>query len=140
MNVVNDTELEKMQNMQAIMDNDVRRAVQFIRTHQQKDNIIDMYRRGPPEDTGFMWLQDGWFTPKQQQGFQVMKLWILAHDYDSSAYAYMHRAIQHALNPTATDCAEVQVPEACYIYANQAFTESVHGESNIVSNTRARRL
>ena len=92
-NVVKDVE-DPTPNMQAMMDRDVALAVEFIRGNDDQDNIIAMYKRGPPEDTGFMWLPNDWFTSEQQQGFQVMKNWILDHDYDSSAYGWMHRAIQ----------------------------------------------
>ena len=88
-------------------------ALEFIRTHPLKDQIIEMYKRGPPEDTGFMWLREGWFTKEQQQGFQVMRAWVLDHGYDSSAYGFMHRAIQHALvrgQETNADAEPKQAP------------------------------
>ena len=72
-------------------------ALEFIRTHPLKDQIMDMYKRGPPKETGFMWLRAGWFTKEQEQGLQAMRAWILGHGYDSSAYGFMHRAIQHAV-------------------------------------------
>ena len=98
-NVVKDIE-DPTQTMQALLDKDVLLAVEFIRTHDDHSKIVAMYKRGPPEDTGFMWLPNDWFTPDQQQGFQVMKKWILDHDYDSSAYAWMHRAIQQKVRAT----------------------------------------
>ena len=83
-----------VQTIQDIMDRDVALAIEFICEDKDQDKIVAMYKRGPPEDTGFMWLPDDWFTPDQQQGFLKMRQWILEHDYDSSAYGCMHRAIQ----------------------------------------------
>ena len=77
---------------------DVVPALKFIERHPLRAQIIEMYKRGPPADTGFMWLRDGWFTKEQQQGFQVMRAWVLDHGYDSWEYGLMHRAIQHALS------------------------------------------
>ena len=87
-----------VQTIQDIMDRDVALAVEFICEDKDQDNIVAMYKRGPPEDTGFMWVPNDWFTPEQQQGFLKMRQWILEHDYDSSAYGCMHRAIQQKVS------------------------------------------
>jgi len=72
-------------------ERDCKKALTFIEEHELRDKIISMYIKGPPKDTGFSWWQND--TPE----FRVMHGFILDMDYDSSAYACMHRKIQAAI-------------------------------------------
>lgn len=72
-------------------EGDCKKALKFIEEHELRDKIITMYIHGPPEDKGFSWWQND--TPE----FSAMHGFILAMDYDSSAYAVMHRKIQESI-------------------------------------------
>ena len=72
-------------------DSDCKKALTFIEEHELRDKIISMYIKGPPEDKGFSWWQND--TPE----YIAMHGFILAMDYDSSAYAVMHRKIQESI-------------------------------------------
>ena len=57
---------------------------------ENKEEIIAMYLRGPPEDTGFLW----WDDPCAKQVGNI----ILSKGYESSAYGMMHRSVQKIIH------------------------------------------
>ena len=89
---VDDVDIEAPMEQQA--KKDLNDAIAFIRTHPKSQDIVSMYKKGPPPDTGFMWCPHDWFSPAQQEGLKIMRVWVLGRDWDSSAYGYMQRMIQ----------------------------------------------
>jgi hypothetical protein len=72
-------------------EKDVSEALQFIKNHALRDKIVSMYTTGPPKDEGFVWWKND--TPE----FKAVEDFVLDMGYDSSAYVFMHRSIQHAV-------------------------------------------
>lgn len=76
----------------------IENALEFIYSHNLKDNIIANYLRGPPEDRGFMfynWETDNLLSDNDKAAFTVMQAYILDGGYDSgSSFGCMQRAIQ----------------------------------------------
>ena len=83
------------------MDFNTEKALSFIDAHEQRAQIIAMYNTGPPVAKGFMWCSAADFPAPQGQAFDLMKVFVLDAGYDSSGYAFMHRAIQKALKDRA---------------------------------------
>lgn len=73
-------------------DVDVQRVIHWILKHEEKNDIISVYKKGPPKDQGFMWWQDPIVEMVGQK--------ILQMGYDSSAYALMQRKVQHKILST----------------------------------------
>jgi len=69
-------------------EGDCNKALTFIKNHALRDKIVSMYTTGPPENQGFAWWKND--TPE----YKAMENFVLAMDYDSSAYACMQRRIQ----------------------------------------------
>ena len=69
-------------------EKDTEEILSRIENHPEKDEFIQIYIKGPPEDEGFMWWSD------YPDVFNIVKNWVLDAGYDSSAYSIMHRKIQ----------------------------------------------
>jgi hypothetical protein len=88
-------------------ESDCNKAVAFITNHELRNKIVSMYIGGPPKDKGFMWWEN------DSEEFKAMDKFILAMDYDGSAYACMHRRIQAAICDMYNHCTrEETVPAA----------------------------
>jgi len=78
-------------------------AIDFITSHDDHENIVSMYKKGPPAEWGFMWYptdwgdsnSSEWFTLDQHDALKTMKTWVVAKGWDSSGYAFMQRRIQN---------------------------------------------
>tara|TARA_B100000902_G_scaffold399724_1_gene472090 strand:- start:3064 stop:3318 length:255 start_codon:yes stop_codon:yes gene_type:complete len=75
--------IHDQQNLQTVVD--------YIKNHDDHDAIQQWYIVGPPETTGFMW------APMDTQYKKDLRKVILDMGYDSSAYAWFHRAIQQII-------------------------------------------
>ena len=70
-----------------------------IDNYQNKENIISMFLKGPPEDLGFMWCEktggpDCHWTEKEAEGLKYVGNLVLDKNWDSSGYGFMMRFIQ----------------------------------------------
>lgn len=70
-----------------------------IDNHQNKEDIISMFLKGPPEDLGFMWCEktggpDCHWTEKEAEGLKYVGNLVLDKGWDSSGYGFMMRFIQ----------------------------------------------
>lgn len=70
------------------MENDVVEVMNRIDSHELKDEIVQWYLEGPPDNLGFMWCR--YDTPAKK----YMQQLVGSMGYDSSAYGVMHRNIQ----------------------------------------------
>ena len=59
-----------------------------IEKHPEKNEFIQLYLKGPPDNEGFTW----WNEPPEV--FTIVRGWVLDAGYDSSGYGIMHRMIQ----------------------------------------------
>lgn len=66
--------------------------MEIIEKHELKNEIIEWYKIGPPANRGFMWAK--YDTPAKK----YMQDLVLDMGYDSSGFAWMHRAIQTRVN------------------------------------------
>ena len=69
-------------------EKDLNEILSKIENHPEKNEFIELYIKGPPDDEGFMW----WHNPPEV--FTITKQWVLDAGYDSSGYGIMHRMIQ----------------------------------------------
>jgi len=69
-------------------EKDLNKIMQCIEKHRLKDEIVQFYKLGPPTNRGFLWCS--YDTPAKK----YMQNLVLDMGYDSSAFAWMQRAIQ----------------------------------------------
>ena len=69
------------------VEKDTKALLQFIENHALKTEIVDMFRKGPPADTGWMWYSE---TP----AFKAIEQEVVRLNYDSSGFAMMMRRIE----------------------------------------------
>tara|TARA_B100001094_G_scaffold107267_1_gene103322 strand:+ start:104 stop:361 length:258 start_codon:yes stop_codon:yes gene_type:complete len=74
--------------MELNTEKDLEQILSKIENHPEKNEFIELYIKGPPDDEGFMW----WNNPPEF--FNITKQWVLEAGYDSSGYGMMHRLIQ----------------------------------------------
>ena len=74
------------------IEKDTKTILQFIENHTLKDEIINMFRNGPPADTGWMWY------PHKTLAFLAIEQEVMRLDYDSSGFGMMMRRIEYELN------------------------------------------
>ena len=91
-------------NYQSKKTKDTKDILEFIYSNDNKKDIISMYLKGPPEDTGFMWARNAkdYWTEGELKALGIMekKLWGLG--WDSSGYGLMQRIIEHKVNELET--------------------------------------
>jgi hypothetical protein len=67
---------------------DCKTILEKIENHPEKNEFIELYIKGPPNNEGFMWWRD------PPEIFTIVKEWVLNIGYESSSYGIMHRMIQ----------------------------------------------
>ena len=72
-------------------EKDLTTIMEIIEKHQLKAEIVEFYKVGPGEN-GFMWCK--YNTPAKKYMHDL----VLDMGYDSSGFAWMHRAIQARVN------------------------------------------
>lgn len=77
-----------MTHHQEKVASDLADALTYINNHESKDDIIAWYKKGPPDNMGFM------FYACKKSHEKDMETWVLKRGYDSSGYAMFHRFIQ----------------------------------------------
>ena len=84
--------------MQAKADKDIITIVNTINNHENKQGIISMFIKGPPEDEGFMWCEEGgpgcWWNKEEADGLKFVSDLVLDLGWDSSGYGFMMRFVQ----------------------------------------------
>lgn len=71
---------------------DLADALEYIDNHTSKNDIIEWYKKGPPDNLGFI------FYKCEKSYEKDMQNWVLNRGYDSSGYAMFHRFIQCEIN------------------------------------------
>ncbi len=71
----------------------------FIINHDKKDDITNMFVKGPPQNKGFMWCgkeggKDHWWSEREAAGLSIINEQVLGLGWDSSGYGIMMRMIQ----------------------------------------------
>mgnify|MGYP001233154847 CR=1 FL=1 len=88
-------------NFENKLRTDTTYVLDFIKKHPMKEHIISMYRKGPPEGKGFMWVSedgsDSLWTPKECEALKIMKRLILCLEWESSGYGFFQRNIQRCI-------------------------------------------
>lgn len=72
-------------------EQDTQTALKFIAEHQLRKEIIAMFKEGPPENRGWMFLSN------ESAAFRAIENKVLDLGYDSSGYAIMMRRIEAAI-------------------------------------------
>lgn len=85
--------------MDSQFNNDLINCMKVISNHAQRDNILNMFIKGPPENEGFMWCSkegghDKWWTIGEAEGLQFISSYVLDLGYDSSMYGIFMRNLQ----------------------------------------------
>ena len=78
----------KRRTMELNLKKDCETILSKIENHPEKNEFIELYIEGPPDDEGFTWWRD------PPEVFNITKQWVLDAGYDSSGYGMMHRVIQ----------------------------------------------
>lgn len=70
-----------------------------IYLHSNKDSIISMFVKGPPENKGFMWCgcEGGpgkYWTSEEAHGLKYVSNLVLDRGWDSSGFGFMMRVVQ----------------------------------------------
>ena len=81
---------------------DLNLCINVINNHQQKDNIVDMFIKGPPNNTGFMWCSseggpNEWWTNGEANGLKFIRKHVLDLGYDSGMYGIFMRQLQYKI-------------------------------------------
>ena len=91
--------INKMNNMQNKMEIDCQEIIKFINNHENKQGIVSMFMKGPPEKQGFMWCStkggvNEYWNQEEGEGLKTVKKIVLNKGWESSGYAIMMRKIQ----------------------------------------------
>jgi hypothetical protein len=69
----------------------------FIYGHERKNDIIDMFLKGPDPESGFMWTGDEWWSQNETEAVEIIGNKVLDLGWDSSGYGYMMRLIEYTI-------------------------------------------
>lgn len=88
--------------MQAKADKDLITIVDTINNHENKQGIISMFIKGPPEDEGFIWCEkEGgpgcWWNKEEADGLKFVGDLVLYLGWDSSGYGFMMRFVEREI-------------------------------------------
>ncbi len=70
-----------------------------IMNHPDRNNMIQVLTKGPPKELGYMWgLQEPkYWTCAEKKAIEVLHVWVLRKDWESSGYAIMFRSLEHEI-------------------------------------------
>ena len=76
--------------------NDYNKLLSEIENHTSKNDIISMFKKGPPANKGFMWsLNDTtYWTESELKALKLVSTMILNLQWESSGLALMLRKLQ----------------------------------------------
>tara|TARA_B110000263_G_scaffold196373_1_gene174931 strand:- start:86 stop:382 length:297 start_codon:yes stop_codon:yes gene_type:complete len=66
----------------------------FIYNHENKDDFVSMFLKGPDPEKGFMWTGKDWWTEEEAIAVKLIGNKVLDYDWDSSGYGMMMRMVQ----------------------------------------------
>mgnify|MGYP001319791026 CR=1 FL=1 len=84
--------------MEVIANQHLEIITNFIYTHEKKDDIIKMFRKGPDPQRGFMWSGDEWWSKEERIALKIIGNKVLDLGWDSSGYGYMMRLVEFEIN------------------------------------------
>ena len=91
-------------SIEAKLEKDLKSITEIIMKSPQKDNVIKMFKKGPPKNEGFMWCskeggQGYYWSEEEAAALKMVSNLVFKYQWDSSGYAFMMRAIQcHFIN------------------------------------------
>lgn len=87
-------------------EKDTQTALKFIADHPLREEIIALFKAGPPENRGWMFLSN------ESPAFRAIENKVLDLGYDSSGYAIMMRRIEAAIKTHGSTPWNDQLPPA----------------------------
>lgn len=91
-------EPQKKFSIENKFNKDLETILKIINSSPNKDNIIKMFKIGPPKDTGFMWCTEkDWTKIEHGKAFRNVESMVLIRGWDSSGFSMMMRAIQSSV-------------------------------------------
>ena len=100
--IININHINKMDNLNnphiALIE-----FIKFINNHEKKNDIVEMFNKDPPEDTGFLWWDgirkadngvDSYWNVNEINALKIIRKAVLDAGWDSSGYGFMMRLIQ----------------------------------------------
>ena len=86
-------------------EQDAQDILKFIETHPNKNGIISMFLKKPPNNQGFMWCgnkggQGYHWTDAEADGLKTISNMVLHKGWDSSGYGFMMRFLQYKIQRT----------------------------------------
>lgn len=85
-------------------EQDTQTALKFIVGHELREKIITLFKEGPPENSGWMFLTN------ESPEFRAIESKVLDLGYDSSGYAIMMRRIEAAIKTHGSTPWKDQLP------------------------------
>ena len=79
------------------LQKDSKELLEFIKESPLRNNIIQMYMKGPASNRGFMWTPKEHWTDYELLGLKCINKEIFRLEWDSSGYGIMHRKLQQMI-------------------------------------------
>lgn len=86
-----------MSNMEVIAKQHLELITNFIYTHEKRDDILKVFRKGPDPQSGFMWTGNEWWSKEERIAVEIIGNKVLDLGWDSSAYGYMMRLVEFTI-------------------------------------------
>lgn len=79
---------------------DTAEIIDFVCKHPQKQGILALFKKGPPQDMGFMWCDDksSYWSDDEACGLRVIQEVVWKRGWESSGFGIMMRNLQHEIN------------------------------------------
>lgn len=87
-------------SLDAKFNKDLNEMTDFINKSPIKDNVIKMFKKGPPKNEGFMWCskeggQGYHWSDEEANALKMVSNLVLDYQWDSAGYSIMLRALQN---------------------------------------------
>ena len=68
----------------------------ILKSHNNYDDVVSMFKKGPPLDKGFAWCsyEPGWWSKDESDAIKEVQSEVLKRGWDSSGFCFMMRLIQ----------------------------------------------
>ena len=87
-------------NLEEKLKIDCAKIVDVILHHAKAKHMVQVLKKGPPKDLGYMWglNEPDYWTEQEKAAINIMHVWVLQKGWESSGYAIMFRALEKEIN------------------------------------------
>ena len=86
---------------------DLQYFIKFINNHEKKNDIKNVFFKGPDPEYGFIWTPKEWWNKDQANALEIVKNELLKLNYENSGFGIMMRILQKELKKTIPIADEV---------------------------------